>query len=152
MIYHITHENIFKFILKFCFPFEISSSAIFPIMKISKVPLSPSFSSPIDIEKFQFPPDFVEFKNPVFPLHKWEGEKLLCDTSVSHSYKRNHLCKYQKHFDRKQFSYKVVLDSAFMMPLKVQSCKLYNNKYMIALTQITNSEIFAFISVQVIEP
>ena len=29
---------------------------------------------------------------------------------------------------------------------KVQSCKLYN-KYLIALTEITNSEIFAFSSV-----
>ena len=30
--------------------------------------------------------------------------------------------------------------------LKVQSCKLYNNKYMISSTQITNTEIFAFIA------
>ena len=30
--------------------------------------------------------------------------------------------------------------------LKIQSCKLYNNKYMFALTQITNTEIFAFIA------
>ena len=29
--------------------------------------------------------------------------------------------------------------------LKVQSCKLNNNKYMIASTQITNTEIFGFI-------
>ena len=28
--------------------------------------------------------------------------------------------------------------------LKVHSCKLYNNKYMIASTQITNTKIFAF--------
>ena len=34
--------------------------------------------------------------------------------------------------------------------LKVQSCKLYNNKYMIPLTQITNAEIFAFIAVHVL--
>ena len=33
--------------------------------------------------------------------------------------------------------------------LKVQSCKLYDNKYMIALTQITNTEIFSFIAVVV---
>ena len=33
--------------------------------------------------------------------------------------------------------------------LKVQSCKPYNNKYMIALTQLTNTEIFAFTAVQV---
>ena len=30
--------------------------------------------------------------------------------------------------------------------LKVQPCKLYNNKYVIALTQKRNSEIFAFIA------
>ena len=33
--------------------------------------------------------------------------------------------------------------------LKVQSCKLYNSKYVIALTQITKTEIFVFISVLV---
>ena len=31
--------------------------------------------------------------------------------------------------------------------LKVQWCELYNNKYMIALTQITNTETFTFIAV-----
>ena len=51
-----TDENIFKFILKFYFLFEVSSPAIFPPMKISKIP-----------EMFQFLPDFVEFKNPVPP-------------------------------------------------------------------------------------
>ena len=30
--------------------------------------------------------------------------------------------------------------------LKVQSCKLYNNKYLIASTQVTDAEIFAFIA------
>ena len=33
--------------------------------------------------------------------------------------------------------------------VKVQSYKLHNNKYMIASTQITNTEIFAFIGVLV---
>ena len=33
--------------------------------------------------------------------------------------------------------------------LKVQPCKSYNNKYMIALTQITNTEVFAFMTVLV---
>ena len=32
--------------------------------------------------------------------------------------------------------------------LQKQSCKLYNRKYMIALTQATNTEIFAFIAVR----
>ena len=35
--------------------------------------------------------------------------------------------------------------------LKVQSCKLCNNKYMITLTQITNTEIFALIAALVIK-
>ena len=30
--------------------------------------------------------------------------------------------------------------------LKVQSCKLENTKYMIASTQISNAEIFAFVA------
>ena len=33
--------------------------------------------------------------------------------------------------------------------LKVQSSKLYNHKYMIVSTQITNTEIFAFIPILV---
>ena len=33
--------------------------------------------------------------------------------------------------------------------LKVESCKLYNNKNTIASTQITNTEVFAFIAVLV---
>ena len=75
MIYYITHENIFKFIQKFCFLFKISSPAVFPPNEISKIPLSLLFLSPpppppLDFEKFQFPPDFTEFKNPVPPLHK----------------------------------------------------------------------------------
>ena len=35
--------------------------------------------------------------------------------------------------------------------LKVQLCQLYSNKYMIASTQITNAEIFAFIAVLVFQ-
>ena len=72
MIYYITHENIFIFIQKFCFLFKISSPALPPPMKFQKFPLPPSFSPPypFDFEKFQFPLDFVEFKNPVPPLHK----------------------------------------------------------------------------------
>ena len=34
--------------------------------------------------------------------------------------------------------------------LKVHLCKLYNNKYMIASAQITNTEIFAYIAVLVL--
>ena len=35
----------------------------------------------------------------------------------------------------------------FYNELKVLSCKLYNNQYMIALTQIKSTEIFAFVVV-----
>ena len=37
------------------------------------------------------------------------------------------------------------------MYLKVQSCKLNNNKYMVASTQITNIEIFAVIAALVLK-
>ena len=37
--------------------------------------------------------------------------------------------------------------STVMHPLKILSYKLFNNKYMIASTQITNTEIFAFTAV-----
>ena len=33
--------------------------------------------------------------------------------------------------------------------LKVQSCKLCKNKYMIASTQITNTKVFAFVALPV---
>ena len=36
-----------------------------------------------------------------------------------------------------------------MISLRVQSCKLYNKTYIIASTQITNTETFAFIAVLV---
>ena len=45
------------------------------------------------------------------------------------------------------------LDSIYLIYfhfiLRMQSCKLYNRKYMITSTQITNTEIFAFIAVLV---
>ena len=37
----------------------------------------------------------------------------------------------------------------FELMLKVQSCKLYNDKFVIASRQIPNTEIFAFIAVLV---
>ena len=46
----------------------------------------------------------------------------------------------------------------YLMPISftivslVQSCKLYNKKYMIASTKITNTEIFTLIAVLVFEP
>ena len=53
-----------------------------------------------------------------------------------------------------EFHHLVVLLKLYLfsdkdIKLKVQSCKLYNNKYMIASTQITSTEILAFIAVLV---
>ena len=39
--------------------------------------------------------------------------------------------------------------TVFIDALKVQSCKLHNNKYMIVSTQITSTEIFAFVALLV---
>ena len=44
---------------------------------------------------------------------------------------------------------KIAIKKLHLVFLKVQSCKLYNDRYMIASTQITNAEIFAFIAVPV---
>ena len=52
----------------FCLKFHLQHS---PPMKFQKFPFPPSFSPPpFDSEKFQFPLDFVEFKNPVPPFTK----------------------------------------------------------------------------------
>ena len=96
MIYYITHENIFKSILKFCFLFEVSSPAIFPI-KNSKSPISPLFWSPTLIlkdfssprtllsSKIQFP-SFIKRRGSrygQFSNRKWVFLKNLDHSSVS---------------------------------------------------------------------
>ena len=55
-------------------------------MKISKISLSPLFSFPLDFEKFEFPPDFAEFKNRVPPLHKWVKGEAAMDTYLTQEY------------------------------------------------------------------
>ena len=42
-------------------------------MKILKIPIFLPFFFPLDFAKFQSPPDFVEFKNPVPPSQGWVG-------------------------------------------------------------------------------
>ena len=54
----------------------------------------------------------------------------------------------------KHIKYIIMKNTKEMFPnvtrvLKVQSCRLYSNKFMIASTQITKTEIFAFIAVLV---
>ena len=51
-----------------------------------------------------------------------------------------------RHFTKRYSTSSLVV---IFISLKVQSCRLYKNKYMIALKQITNTEIFAFIAVLV---
>ena len=45
--------------------------------------------------------------------------------------------------------YSVKTHNGIFLSLEVRSYKLYNNKYMIPLTQITNTDIFTFIAVLV---
>ena len=48
-------------------------------------PLPPLFLPPFDFEKFKFPPDFVEFENPVLPsppFTKGGGGAMKLEASV----------------------------------------------------------------------
>ena len=62
---------------------------------------------------------------------------------------------YLKHSEKLEISFlkntseRQLLQLSITEALKVQSCKLFNCKYMIASTQITNTEIFTFIAVLV---
>ena len=60
-----------------------------------------------------------------------------------------HQCFCKVTFKIYSTEQKQISHSLYWEKLKVQSCKLYNNKYMIASTQITNTDIFAFIAVLV---
>ena len=51
-------------------------------------------------------------------------------------------------FKRKRM--KCVLIYNLSLYLQDTACKLYDNNYMVASAQITNTEIFAFIAVQVL--
>ena len=57
-----------------------------------------------------------------------------------------HLFQVIKTFPKKDFEFEHL---ATFQILKIQPCKLYNDKYRIPSTQITNTEIFAFIAVRV---
>ena len=57
-----------------------------------------------------------------------------------------HLFQVIKTFPKNDFEFEHL---ATFQILKIQSCKLYNDKYRIPSTQITNTEIFAFIAVLV---
>ena len=63
------------------------------------------------------------------------SHKTFCQSSVSETPTRRK--------KRKKTTIKAI---AKPFTLKVQSCKSYNNKYMVASTQITNNEIFPFIA------
>ena len=54
-----------------------------------------------------------------------------------------------KHAEYFPLNLKIDFPISYKQVSKVQSCKLYFNKYMIASTQITKAEIFALIAVLV---
>ena len=58
----------------------------------------------------------------------------------------NMVRNYMTKKTTKQHSRRFKIVPSGKKPLKVQSCKLYNNKYMIGSTHITNTEIFALIA------
>ena len=61
--------------------------------------------------------------------------------------------KNRNHISRQPRVLKItqlwLAESIFGINLKVLPCKLYNNKYMTASTQVTNTEIFALITILV---
>ena len=75
--------------------------------------------------------------------------KTTMDTLNSFAFiKKKHARDDQMPFMTKNLSKEIMTRSRLRNKyLKVQSCKSCNNKYMIASTQITNTEIFAFIAV-----
>ena len=50
-----------------------------------------------------------------------------------------------KHIERFSNLHQCTFDIETLSKLKVKSCKSYSNKYMIALTPITSTEVFVFI-------
>ena len=57
--------------------------------------------------------------------------------------------KEKKQGDKEVEAKEETVNEIVFIHLKVQSCKLYNNKYTIASTEIANTEIFAFIAIQI---
>ena len=82
---------------------------------------------------------FIKFMLSVFSLYEvtisCKKQKTLRENNEKVERRKNRRIRASSH--------------KFPINLKVQSCKLYNNKHMIASTQLTNTEIFAFISVLV---
>ena len=76
--------------------------------------------------------DLLKYKKCVIKKH--------ASKQVLSWYRKKSFIKKNLEFHKIKISYE---------NLKVQLCKLYNNKYMITSKQITNTEIFAFIAVVV---
>ena len=64
--------------------------------------------------------------------------------------KRLQLLLFQVHCELTPYFMKYLPEKK-RRKLKVQSCKLYNNKYTIAPTQMANTDIFAFIAILVFQ-
>ena len=71
----------------------------------------------------------LSYSNQSTDLRSKSMDWFLCDNSLRH-----------ERVKQSEEEFLKILDS-------LQSCKLWNNKHMIASTQITNTEIFAFITV-----
>ena len=84
---------------------------------------------------------FGRFEIQTLTPNRFKNETNDTLKLLGHSF--NHLQGFVKQ--------KVVAPHRCSFNLKVQSCKLYNNKYMIASTQTTNIDIFAFIAVLVFQ-
>ena len=77
--------------------------------------------------------------------HHIETSQLICNANELTSF-----YMMEEHYDfNMKSSIQDTFNTIFFEQLKVQSCKLYTNKYMIASTQLTNTEIFAFMAVLV---
>ena len=85
----------------------------------------------VDLHKTQFPeksPSGMCKENFLWQINKYFRKKDIAKTVL----------------EPKETYYEWFLARISLFSLKVQSCKLYNDKYMIASAQITNTKNFAF--------
>ena len=83
------------------------------------------------------------FRNRLIKKRQWQSFETLCTWLFLLWNKRFPIFHWTKSEVFKDFLI------FFGAVLKVQSCIFYNNKYMIASIQITNTEMFVFIAVLV---
>ena len=84
-------------------------------------------------------------KEGSFP-RRMEEWKIFCWAAITIIKSDTRVLSIESMFTISRFRH-LLTPSNFL--LKAQSCKLYNSKHMITLTQITNTDIFAFIAILV---